>query len=109
MRAAPAYADVVAPKWVPFDDRLARSARLASAASKSCLDPGPVWKTREHNLQLLAQLDSFKKWDRPLMLARPANRLSDSSPATWMPRNGCPAHWRARAGVRESEQPHARA
>jgi dihydropteroate synthase len=25
-------------------------------------------KTVEHNLQLLASLDSFKKWDRPLLL-----------------------------------------
>jgi dihydropteroate synthase len=69
MQSAPAYADVVAEVGAFFDDRLARLSQAGVRREQVVLDPGLGFgKTREHNLQLLAQLDSFKKWDRPLML-----------------------------------------
>ena len=44
-------------------------ARAGVRAEQVVLDVGIGFgKTPEHNLQLLAQLDSFRKWERPLLL-----------------------------------------
>ena len=69
MQATPTYADVVAEVSAFFGDRLARLSQAGIRREHIVLDPGLGFgKTLEHNLQLLARLDSFTKWDRPLML-----------------------------------------
>jgi dihydropteroate synthase len=69
MQAAPAYADVVAEVGTFFGHRLSHLSRAGVHREQVVLDPGLGFgKTLEHNLQLLAQLDSFTKWNRPLML-----------------------------------------
>jgi len=69
MQATPSYADVVAEVGDFFGDRLARLSQAGIRHEHVVLDPGLGFgKTLEHNLQLLARLDSFTKWDRPLML-----------------------------------------
>ena len=69
MQTAPAYKDVVAEINEFFGDRLARLKQAGVAAEQVVLDVGLGFgKTVEHNLQLLSQLDSFTKWNRPLLL-----------------------------------------
>lgn len=69
MQDRPAYADVVGVVGEFFDDRLQRLADCGVAAEQVILDPGLGFgKTAEHNLQLLAGLGSFTKWNRPLLL-----------------------------------------
>ena len=69
MQDRPAYADVVGVVGEFFDDRLQRLADCGVTAEQVILDPGLGFgKTAEHNLQLLAGLGSFTKWNRPLLL-----------------------------------------
>lgn len=105
MQAAPAYADVVAEVSAFFDDRLARLSRAGVRREHVVLDPGLGFgKTLEHNLQLLARLDSFTKWNRPLMLG--ASRKSfvgqlagDAGAAQRLPGSLACACWGAGFGV----------
>jgi dihydropteroate synthase len=69
MQNAPSYGDVVAEVNRFFEDRLRVLASAGVGAEQVLLDVGLGFgKTPEHNLQLLAHLESFKKWQRPLLL-----------------------------------------
>jgi dihydropteroate synthase len=69
MQKAPSYGDVVAEVDAFFGDRLQRIAAAGLAPEQVILDVGIGFgKMREHNLQLLARLDSFTSWSRPLLL-----------------------------------------
>ena len=69
MQTAPVYNDVVADIGSFFEERLQRLANAGVNPEQVALDVGIGFgKTVEHNLQLLASLDSFTKWNRPLLL-----------------------------------------
>ena len=69
MQAAPSYGDVVAEVSTFFENRLARLDQSGVGREHVVLDPGLGFgKTLEHNLQLLAALNSFTKWNRPVLL-----------------------------------------
>lgn len=69
MQAAPSYGDVVAEVGAFFENRLARLEQSGVGHEQVVLDPGLGFgKTLEHNLQLLAALNSFTKWNRPVLL-----------------------------------------
>lgn len=69
MQHQPAYADVVGAVNTFFGDRLARLQEAGVSAEQVVLDPGLGFgKTAEHNLQLLAEVRSFRNWNRPLLL-----------------------------------------
>jgi dihydropteroate synthase len=69
MQLAPAYADVTAEVRAFFEERLARLDAAGVRREQVILDVGIGFgKTAEHNLQLLAGLDSFTRWKRPLLL-----------------------------------------
>jgi dihydropteroate synthase len=69
MQKNPVYADVVREVGEFFGERLQRLNRCGVAADQVVLDVGIGFgKTLEHNLQLLANLESFTKWRRPLLL-----------------------------------------
>ncbi|MGD0252330.1 MAG: dihydropteroate synthase [Verrucomicrobiota bacterium] len=69
MQQNPVYADVVCKVSEFFGERLERLNACGVAADQVVLDVGIGFgKTLEHNLQLLANLESFTKWRRPLLL-----------------------------------------
>jgi len=69
MQASPEYRNVVAEVGEFFTDRLARLEQAGVHRDQVVLDVGIGFgKSVEHNLQLLAQLESFTKWSRPLLL-----------------------------------------
>ena len=69
MQTTPAYRDVVSEVGAFFEDRLARLEQAGVGREHVALDVGLGFgKTVEHNLQLLAHLDSFTRWKRPLLL-----------------------------------------
>jgi dihydropteroate synthase len=69
MQEAPEYSDVVAEVSSFFDDRLARLREAGVNGEQVVLDVGIGFgKKLDHNLQLLAGLERFKKWQRPLLL-----------------------------------------
>jgi dihydropteroate synthase len=69
MQRAPAYGDVVREVNDFFGERMTSLAGQGVQAEQVILDVGIGFgKTPEHNLQLLRHLDSFRKWQRPLLL-----------------------------------------
>jgi dihydropteroate synthase len=69
MQTKPVYADVVREVGEFFDERLGKLNTCGVAADQVVLDVGIGFgKTPGHNLQLLAALRSFTKWQRPLLL-----------------------------------------
>jgi dihydropteroate synthase len=69
MQSAPSYQNVVAEVGAFFEDRLARLEQSGVGREQVVLDVGLGFgKTVEHNLQLLAHLGSFTRWNRPLLL-----------------------------------------
>jgi dihydropteroate synthase len=69
MQDNPAYNDVIAEVNQFFENRLSRLGDCGVNAEQVVLDVGIGFgKAVEHNLQLIAQLARFKKWERPLML-----------------------------------------
>ena len=69
MQNDPRYANVVRDVNDFFDERLKRLNAFAVAVDQVILDVGIGFgKTVEHNLQLLAALDAFTKWKRPILL-----------------------------------------
>ena len=69
MQREPVYRDVAAEVDEFFADRLARLQEAGVSTEQVMLDPGLGFgKTAEHNLKLLGALQSFTKWNRPLML-----------------------------------------
>jgi dihydropteroate synthase len=69
MQQNPVYADVVREVGEFFGERLGELKLNGVVPEQVLLDPGLGFgKTPEHNLQLLANLRSFTKWRRPLLL-----------------------------------------
>jgi len=69
MQLQPAYTDVVRDVGGFFGARLTALRADGIAPEQVLLDPGIGFgKTLSHNLQLLAGLQSFTKWQRPLLL-----------------------------------------
>ena len=69
MQTNPVYADVVREVGEFFGERLKKLNACGVAADRVVLDVGIGFgKTPGHNLQLLAALRSFTKWQRPLLL-----------------------------------------
>jgi dihydropteroate synthase len=69
MQLNPHYADVVAEVGSFFEARLQYSAEVGIARERLVLDPGIGFgKTLEHNLRLLARLDEFQRFGRPVCL-----------------------------------------
>jgi dihydropteroate synthase len=69
MQDNPQYADVVGEVGDFFADRIQRMRGCGLSAEQIILDPGIGFgKTLEHNLQLLAHVDQFSQFKRPLLL-----------------------------------------
>jgi dihydropteroate synthase len=69
MQKSPAYHDVIADVSKFFDDRFKRLLDSGVNQVQIALDVGIGFgKTIEHNLQLLAHMGRFTKWERPLLL-----------------------------------------
>ena len=69
MQHHPTYRDVVSEVGEFFSDRLKRLNASGVSADQVVLDVGIGFgKTADHNLQLLAALESFRRWERPLLL-----------------------------------------
>ena len=69
MQLNPTYTDVTREVGEFFEDRLKHLNRAGIAADHVVLDVGLGFgKSLEHNLQLLAELESFTKLKRPLLL-----------------------------------------
>lgn len=69
MQQNPGYEDVVGEIDAFFGERLSRLQRCGVEARQVVLDVGIGFgKTIEHNLQLLRDLRSFTKWERPLLI-----------------------------------------
>lgn len=69
MQQNPTYADVVAEVNVFFESRLSRLSAVGVHSEQVVLDVGIGFgKTLEHNLQLLRELGSFRKLNRPMLL-----------------------------------------
>jgi len=105
MQLQPHYGDVVAEVDDFFGDRLARLAECGVMAEQVVLDPGIGFgKTLEHNLRLLARLERFKKWARPLLVG--VSRKSfigllggGAAPGERLPGSLAAACWAARCGA----------
>ncbi len=69
MQAAPVYADVLSEVREALNEALTRCARHGINRQRVILDPGfGFGKTLEHNLRLLADLESLRVHDRPLLV-----------------------------------------
>jgi len=69
MQDNPRYANVVQEVNEFFDERLKRLNAFGVASDQVILDVGIGFgKTVEHNLQLLASLNTFTQWKRPILL-----------------------------------------
>jgi len=69
MQDSPHYENVVQEVNEFFDERLKRLNAFGVASDQVILDVGIGFgKTTEHNLQLLASLNTFTKWKRPIVL-----------------------------------------
>jgi len=104
MQSNPRYENVVREVNEFFDERLKRLNAFGITVDQVILDVGIGFgKTVEHNLQLLAALDAFTKWKRPILLGasrkgfigritgaeQPAERLAGSlACACWGVVNG---------------------
>ena len=69
MQTCPVYSDVVREVGEFFSERLGKLNASGVGADQVALDVGIGFgKTPGHNLQLLAALQGFTKWQRPLLL-----------------------------------------
>lgn len=69
MQEEPQYEDVVEEVNGFFEERLERLAEAGVAADHVVLDPGLGFgKSLEHNLQLLASMERFTTWKRPVLV-----------------------------------------
>jgi len=69
MQRDPLYADVVAEVGTFFAERLRTIASQGIAGEQAVLDPGIGFgKTSEHNLALVARLEEFQRFGRPVCL-----------------------------------------
>ena len=104
MQTNPQYRDVVAEVGDFFSDRLRHLEAAGVKAEQVILDVGIGFgKTAEHNLQLLAGLKRFTKWNRPLLVG--VSRKSFISQVTGgelrdrLPGSLACACWGVQAGV----------
>jgi dihydropteroate synthase len=69
MQEHPVYENVTAEVDTFFGDRLDRCVAAGMAAEQVVFDPGLGFgKTTAHNLELLANLERFHRWNRPLLV-----------------------------------------
>ncbi|HEV3437369.1 MAG TPA: dihydropteroate synthase [Gemmata sp.] len=69
MQQKPQYSDVVREVGAFFEERLHALANQGIPPEAVCLDPGIGFgKTLEHNLELLANLEAFARFGRPICL-----------------------------------------
>ena len=69
MQVTPSYPDVVREVGDFFFERIRRLSDCGVGREQLILDPGIGFgKTLEHNLELLRELRSFSKWERPLLV-----------------------------------------
>jgi len=81
MQQNPTYEDVVAEVDEFFSERLERLKTFGIAPERVILDVGIGFgKAPEHNLRLLSALNTFTKWQRPLLLG--VSRKSFIAPVT---------------------------
>lgn len=90
MQANPTYRDVTHEVMEFFRERLGRLQTTGVAPEQVVLDAGIGFgKSLEHNLQLLASLESFTKLERPVLLGVSRKsfigKLSPASPAERLP------------------------
>ena len=106
MQANPDYEDVVEAVHEFFGERLEALAAAGVAAERVVLDPGLGFgKSLDHNLQLLASMDRFRTWKRPVLLG--ASRKSflkwfaepSDEPERRLPGALACACWAARLGA----------
>ena len=106
MQENPDYEDVVETVHEFFGERLQALAAAGVAPEQVVLDPGLGFgKSLDHNLQLLASLDRFTTWKRPVLLG--ASRKSflkwfaepSDDPERRLPGSLACACWAARHGV----------
>jgi dihydropteroate synthase len=104
MQANPTYRDVVAEVDAFFGDRLRRLALAGVRPEQVVLDVGIGFgKTLEHNLQLLAGLGQFKRWQRPLAVGVSRKsfigKLLGAETADRLPGGLACANWAVQCGV----------
>jgi dihydropteroate synthase len=69
MQSNPHYDDVVSELGKFYEERLSRLAGCGVSPEQIILDPGLGFgKTLEHNLELLAGLGNFRRYQRPLLI-----------------------------------------
>ncbi|HZT24019.1 MAG TPA: dihydropteroate synthase [Verrucomicrobiae bacterium] len=90
MQQNPVYADVVREVAEFFSRRLEQLRNHGIAPEQVALDPGLGFgKTAVHNLQLLANLRHFTKWERPLVVGASRksfiSHLTGAAPAERLP------------------------
>ena len=104
MQKNPVYKNVVEEVNEFFGGRLARLAACGVKAEQVALDVGIGFGKRlEDNLQLLARLEAFTKWNRPLLLGASRKsfmgQLSGASPPDRLPSSLACACWAAQRGA----------
>lgn len=104
MQTAPRYTDVTAEVGEFFERQLARLAAAGVRAEQVVLDPGLGFgKTLAHNLRLLATLDCFRRFKRPLLLGASRKsflgQLLGVPPAERLPGSLACAAWAVIQGV----------
>lgn len=105
MQRNPSYRELGPEVSRFFDAGLERLKRLGVDREQIILDVGIGFgKTAKHNLQLLAQLESFTRWNRPLLLG--VSRKSfipevagDASPTERLPGSIACACWAVQHGA----------
>ncbi len=106
MQQNPDYDDVVEAVHDFFGERLKALAEAGVAAERVVLDPGLGFgKSLDHNLQLLASMDRFTTWKRPVLMG--ASRKSflkwfakpSDEPEQRLPGSLACACWAARQGA----------
>jgi len=104
MQKNPVYKSVVEEVNEFFGGRLARLAACGVPAEQVALDVGIGFGKRlEDNLQLLARLGAFTKWNRPLLLGASRKSfmgpVSGASPQDRLPASLACACWAAQQGA----------
>ena len=104
MQKNPVYKSVVEEVNEFFGGRLARLAACGVPAEQVALDVGIGFGKRlEDNLQLIARLDAFTKWNRPLLLGASRKSfmgaMSGASPQERLPASLACACWAAQHGA----------
>ena len=104
MQKNPVYKNVVEEVNEFFGGRLARLAACGVKAEQVALDVGIGFGKRlEDNLQLLARLEAFTKWNRPLLLGASRKsfmgQMSGAPPQDRLPASLACACWAAQQGA----------